>query len=60
MSFKRVYLFKKFFNQFIFLLVLRGSFDEALAILQVRLFVGFRHLEGAVGVQLFGLLFSLV
>ena len=30
------------------------------AILQVRLFVGFRHLEGTVVVQYFGLLFSLV
>ena len=44
---------------FVFSLALQSSFDEALAILQVRLFGGFRHL-GAVGVRLFGLLFSLV
>ena len=34
----------------VFSLVLRSSFKEALTILQVRLFVGFRHLEGTVGV----------
>ena len=36
---------------FVFLLVLQGSFDEALAILEVWLFLGFCHLEEAFGVQ---------
>ena len=43
---------------FYFAPALLGLFDEALAILQVRLFVGFRHLKQAVAVQLFGLLFG--
>ena len=45
---------------FVFSLFLRSSFDEALAILQVRLFLGFCYLEGVVSVQLFGLVLSLV
>ena len=45
-------------SSFYFAPALLDLFDEALAILQVRLFVGFRHLKRAVAVQLFGLLFG--
>ena len=45
---------------FAFSLPLRGLFDKVLTILQILIFKGFSHLEGAVAVQLFGLFFWLV
>ena len=59
MPFKRVDIFLLIFQlvHFDFSLALLGLFGKALVISQVWLFVGFHHLEQAVAVQLFGLLF---